>query len=98
METPSEWVILKIPNNYYKVFCSLGGDTWKINSGIKEIKQDDNFYFFTGFSGSCYKCNKKDYGIKNSYCMHILDIILKNNINDIELLSDVDNWEDIILK
>lgn len=38
-ETPDKWVILKLPNDYYKVFGTwaggyLDGDRWKLNSGM----------------------------------------------------------------
>ena len=60
-EVPDRWVIFKLPNNYYKVFGTwaggyLDGDRWKLNSGISKVEQDENFYYFIGFSGSCYKC------------------------------------------
>ena len=80
-ETPDKWVVLKLNNaseTYYKVFGSwaggyLDGDRWKMNSGIASVEEDDNYYYFIGYSGSCYKCHKKGYGIMTSYSQSILD-------------------------
>lgn len=64
--TPEAWCILKI--NYkgkmhYRVFAGwyggyLGGDSWKLNSGIVNVHTEGDFYEFTGESGSIYRCHK----------------------------------------
>jgi hypothetical protein len=100
-ETPERWVILKLPNDYYKVFATwaggyLDGDSWKLNSGIKEVEQDDDYYYFVGFSGSCYKCHKKTYGTATSYGLGILNRILEQGNDQIELMEDSGNWGDMI--
>ena len=100
-EIPEKWVILKLPNNYYKVFGTwaggyLDGDRWKLNSGIKEIEQDENFYYFIGFSGSCYKCHKKSYGTATSYGFNVLNKMIKQGNGQIELMEDVDDWSNIL--
>lgn len=66
---PDRWVIIHISGiNLYKVFGAweggyLSDDRWRINSGIVSIEEDDDFYYFKGYSNSIYKCNKKSYGI-----------------------------------
>jgi hypothetical protein len=89
-EVPSKWVILKI-GDLYKVF---GGwtDRWKLNSGIVKIEEDDEYFYFFGYSGSCYKCRKEYYGIDNdithftSYPQGILeDIINKGKSHGVEI-------------
>ena len=107
-ETPDKWVVLKITNELetiYKVFGSWAGgytdgDRWKINSGISSVEEDADHYYFMGYSGSCYKCHKKRYGIMTSFSHSVLDNlvdkaseasigidILLDNINFIELLN-----------
>ena len=98
-EIPDRWVIVKLPNSYYKVFGTwtggyLDGDRWKINSGIKKVEQDEDFYYFTGFSGSCYKCHKKAYGVASSWCSGILNNIMEKG--KITLMDDNDDWVDFI--
>lgn len=68
MYQPDNWVILKVqPDEYtapfYRVLAGwsggyLDGDSWRLNSGIDEIKEDGDYYLFIGASGSTYKCHK----------------------------------------
>ena len=100
-ETPERWVILKLPNNNYKVFGTwsgghLDGDRWKLNSGIDKVEQDENFYYFIGFSGSCYKCHKKTYGIATSYGLGVLNKIIEQGNGQIELMEDVFDWVNVV--
>ena len=100
-EVPDRWVIFKLPNNYYKVFGTwaggyLGGDGWKLNSGISKVEQDENFYYFIGFSGSCYKCHKKAYGTATSYGLGVLNKIIEQGNKQIELMEDVDDWSNVV--
>ncbi len=100
-ETPERWVILKLPNNYYKVYGTwsgsyLNGDRWKLNSGIKKVEQDEDYYYFVGFSGSCYKCYKKGYGTATSFGVSVLNKIIEQGSGQVELMMDVDDWSSII--
>ena len=102
-ETPERWVILKIPGNNYKVFGTwaggyLGSDRWKLNSGIEKVEQDDDYYYFVGFSGSCYKCHKKGYGIATSYGLSVLNEMIEIGNHDIILMEDRDDWSNNGLK
>lgn len=94
METPDKWLVIKIDSTY-KVFATwyggyLDGDAWRLNSGITKVEQDDDFYYFHGYSGSIYKCGKKRYGSSN-YSGMILDTMIekakKERNIDIEILS-----------
>ena len=100
-ETPEKWVILKLPNNYYKVFGTwaggyLYGDRYRFNSGISKVEQDENFYYFIGFSGSCYKCHKKGYGTATSYGLVVLNTIIEQGNGQIELMEDADDWTNVV--
>jgi len=72
MEQPNRWVVIKVSqegvDDIYKVFATwmggyLGGDAWRMNSGIAGVEEDDNHYIFNGYSGSQYKCQKGAYGM-----------------------------------
>ena len=101
-ETPDKWVVLKLDSELetiYKVFGSwaggyMDGDRWKMNSGIKCVEEDDNHYYFVGYSGSCYKCHKKGYGIMTSFSGSVLDNIIdragKANISVSVMKDDTD--------
>lgn len=100
-EIPERWVILKLPNSIYKVFGTWGGgyldgDRWKLNSGVEKVEQDDDYYYFIGFSGSCYKCHKKDYGVSTSYGLEVLNKIIKQGNGQIELMDDNGNWLNLV--
>lgn len=93
-ETPENWVILKIEGNetYYRVFGGwrggyLYGDRWKMNSGIVNIEQDKDYYYFEGHSGSCYKCHKNSYDEFSSYVKGVLDNIIEKSPINIEILD-----------
>jgi hypothetical protein len=109
-ETPERWVIVKIPyegDYVYKVFATwaggyLGSDRWKMNSGITEVDSDNDYYYFYGYSGSCYKCNKKGYGFMTSYGSNVLDNTIKTAKEkmdiDIKLMDEKTNWNDLNYK
>jgi hypothetical protein len=66
MTKPDKWVIIEITVEnkiYHKVFASFYGgyldeDSWKINSGINKLEENDTHYYFHGYSGSVYRCQK----------------------------------------
>ncbi len=100
-ESPERWVILKLPNNYYKVFGTWAGgyidcERWKLNSGINKVEQDEDFYYFIGFSGSCYKCYKKAYGTATSYGLGVLNKLIEQGQGKIELMDDMHDWEIVV--
>ena len=107
-ETPSRWVVVKIDNNldkpFYKVFATwaggyLDGDRWKLNSGIKSVETDENYYYFIGHSGSCYKCHKNGYGIATSYGESVLNDMVENSYKvktTVNVLLEDTEWEKLL--
>lgn len=98
-EAPQNWVILKLPDNLHKIFATwsggyLDGDRWKLNSGITKVEEDDDFYYFFGFSGSCYKCHKKKYGITNAFGLSILNALIEQKKGEVKIIEDADEWID----
>lgn len=72
MYTPDRWVVLKLGifdgKPLYKVFAGwyggfAGSDSWKLNSGITEIRDQGAWLEFDGYSGSTYCCHKEAYGM-----------------------------------
>jgi hypothetical protein len=70
MYRPKAWVVVSIEHLsldpkvlYHKVYAELSNDSWRMNSGITKIEEDENSYSFYGASGSCYLCMKDLYGI-----------------------------------
>ena len=63
--TCDNWVVIKFNTEehgiYYKVLVGtsggyLDGDSWRMNSGITKVEEDEAFYYFYGSSGSRYRC------------------------------------------
>lgn len=85
-QCPDKWIILKITYNdsiIYKLFSSwyggyLGSDSWKLNSGIKDIELplEDTYIDFIGYSGSIYRCQDGCYGT-NMYSQGVLNKIIE---------------------
>lgn len=105
MNIPDKWIVLKIGQDIYKVFGTwyggyLDGDSWKMNSGIVKVTEDEHNFIFHGYSGSTYICSKSEntYGT-NSYSSGILNNILKkakdNNV-DVEIMDQNTNWLNLI--
>lgn len=69
--TPDRWIVLEFNSKhgtFRKVFAGwyggfLGSDSWKLNSGIVQTKEFDNYYEFTGETGSIYRCAKDAHGM-----------------------------------
>ena len=113
-ETPDQWVIVKIeesgylsssPGPLYKIFGSwfggyLDGDRWKINSGITKVEEQGDYYYFFGYSGSCYKCHKKGYGTGTSYTsgvlQNVIDTIEKRDDGSMISVLPEENINDIV--
>jgi hypothetical protein len=67
MYQPDNWVIIKITMVgqpvLFKVLAGwsggyLDGDSWRMNSGITKVEKEGDYYQFSGWSGSVYKCHK----------------------------------------
>lgn len=90
---PDKWVVLQINNKgevFYKVLAGwsgsyLYGQSWQLNSGIKRVDVEDNYYLFHGYSGSIYKCHKDGYGLNSMTAS-----ILANLQNKAESTQDVE--------
>lgn len=84
---PDYWKVLKITSTegevLYKVFASwVGGyeygDSWKMNSGITEVKSEGEYLLFKGYSGSVYNVVNKDRSYRTTmYTQSVLDSIIK---------------------
>jgi hypothetical protein len=103
--SPDKWQIVKITHgdaSHYRVFaCWYGGytsgDSWKMNSGITKVTEDEDFYHFEGFSGSVYVCHKECYG-SNMYGRGVLTTMMENYAKDgvfIELLPEETNFMEL---
>ncbi len=72
MYTCDNWVVIKIDGGdpHYRVLVGtsggyLDGDSWRMNSGIVSVREDEHYFYFAGASGSEYQCHK------GSYCLRM---------------------------
>jgi hypothetical protein len=103
---PDKWLVIKIEGKYvpltYKVFACwyggyLNGDSWKLNSGITKVTEEDDCYLFEGYSGSVYKCRENSYGL-NMYGHGVLYNIINKSKEaevNVEILPEETNWLDL---
>lgn len=78
--TPDKWAVVKIGGQdpHYRIFGSwrggyTSGDSWRLNSGVKSYTEDEDYYYFHGFSNSTYVCHKKGYGVAGMYCIGVIE-------------------------
>jgi hypothetical protein len=102
---PDNWVVLKITKpdmTYYRVLGGwsgsyLTGDSWRLNSGIVKVTEDENYYNFFGSSGSCYQCHKDCYGLRanNAHAYNIF----KDRYGDLlELMPEDTDFLNLMLR
>ena len=69
---PNFWVIVLFKHKeeeFYRIFSSwsgsyLTGSSWRFNSGIKTISENEDHYIINGdVSNTTYACHKSGYGI-----------------------------------
>ncbi len=109
METPDKWIIIKITDGnkpIYKVYGTwyggyLGEDSWRLNSGIKEVNiHEDDYIDFIGYSGSVYRCviGHNCYGT-SLYSQGVLNDIMvkakKHNV-EIEIMPEDTDWINLV--
>tara|TARA_B110000902_G_C14102364_1_gene511165 strand:- start:188 stop:520 length:333 start_codon:yes stop_codon:yes gene_type:complete len=105
--TPDNWVVVKITKKgetFYKVLAGwsggyLHGDSWRINSGVTEVKIEDGYYLFFGYSGSVYKCHKDSYTIKMSISGLLANLERQAEDNDdmtVDLLPKDTDWLNLL--
>lgn len=96
--TPNKWMIIKIRGGeLYKVFGSwaggyLDGDSWQLNSGIVKCTEDEDYYYFYGYSGSCYQCHKSCYGVAGMHNHGVLADFIKRAEGQIEAIEEDRAW------
>jgi hypothetical protein len=96
--TPDNWVVFffntKTP--HYRVLAGWSGgyttgDSWRMNSGITSVTEDDHHYLFRGHTGSVYRCHKNAYGLRrnNSYVWAELQERFGDKVS---MLDEKTNW------
>jgi hypothetical protein len=101
MYRPDNWVVIKIKGKdpHYRVLAGfsggyLYGDSWRMNSGITKIEEDNKAYYFSGSSGSTYRCGKQSYGLRMNNA-HVWDDLSNRYGDMVEMLPEDTDWNNM---
>jgi hypothetical protein len=98
---PGNWVIIKLKGDdpHYRILAGWSGgyatgDSWRMNSGITEVNETDDNYYFKGSSGSEYRCGKQSYGLKmnNAYVWNRLQELHGDKV---EMMQEDTDWMNV---
>jgi len=98
---PDNWVVIKLKGDdpHYRVLAGWSGgfatgDSWRMNSGITKVTEDDSAYHFSGSSGSTYSCGKQSYALRmnNAYVWNRLQELHGDKV---ELMPEDTDWMNI---
>lgn len=103
---PDRWVMIKFVSEgqtTYKVLAGWGGSylhgaSWKLNSGVTKVEIDGDYYMFSGYSGSVYRCHKNSYGTIGITAQIYNGFQEKVDASDnvsMEMLPEETNWMEL---
>jgi|TARA_B110000858_G_scaffold171012_1_gene201193 hypothetical protein len=88
------WVVIKMKGDdpHYRLLVGtsggyLDGDSWRINSGITEVNETNDYYYFKGSSGSEYRCGKDSYTLRMN-TSHIWTRLQKLHGDKVEMMPE----------
>ena len=95
---PDNWVVIKIKGDdpHYRVLAGWSGgyttgDSWRMNSGIVRVEEDQEYFHFYGSSGSCYVCHKQAYGLRMNN-EHVWRATQAQHGDKVEMLKEKQDW------
>jgi len=98
MYQPDNWVVIKIKGDdpHYRILVGWSGgyttgSSWRMNSGIVRVVEDEHSFYFYGATGSCYSCGKESYCLRmnNSY---IWDQLQERYGDKVEMMPEDTDW------
>ena len=98
MYTCDNWVVVFMNDGdpHYRLLVGTSGgyttgDSWRMNSGITKVDEDDRYYYFYGSSGSCYKCHKEAYCLRMNNA-HVWNALQERHGDKVEMMSEDTDW------
>jgi hypothetical protein len=97
---PNKFLLVEIElpdEKVMKVFGSwsggyLDGDSWRMNSGIENVRVEDGMYHFNGYTGSTYVCAPDSYGA-HVYGQSIINTLIEKASVPVRLLTEEEMQE-----
>jgi hypothetical protein len=95
---PDNWVVIKFKGDdpRYRILAGWSGgyttgNSWRMNSGIVRVTEDEHCFNFYGASGSCYQCRKTAYCLRmnNAY---IWSQLQKQHGDKVEMMLEDTDW------
>lgn len=92
------WVVIKMKGEdpHYRLLVGtsggyLTGSSWRLNSGIVEVSESNDYYYFQSASGSEYICSK------GAYCLRMNNVgiwgqLEKQYGDKVEMLPEGTDW------
>lgn len=98
MYTCDNWVVIFLNGDdpHYRVLTGTSGgytsgDSWRMNSGITKVEEDEHYYYFHGSSGSLYMCHKEAYCLRTNNA-YIWNQLKERHGDKVELMPQDTNW------
>lgn len=92
------WVVIKLSGDdpHYRILAGwsggyLGGNLWRMNSGIVRADETEDAFLFYGSSGSCYDCRKTAYCLRMNNA-HIWTKLQEMHGDKVELMPEDTDW------
>ena len=92
------WVIIKFNGDdpHYRVLAGTSGGyttgaSWRMNSGIVEVNESNDYYYFKGSSGSEYRCSKNSYMLRMNNA-HIWSQLQDMHGDKVEMMPEDTDW------
>jgi hypothetical protein len=77
---------------HYAIRCNEKPNT-------EDVEEDEEYFYFYGYSGSCYQCKKGSYGFATSYSVGIVDslkVTADKNLGEIDVLDESTDWLNLL--
>jgi hypothetical protein len=98
---PDNWVVIFLNGDdpHYRILAGwsggyLSGDSWRLNSGITRVEENEHSYSFYGSSGSCYVCGKHNYGLRMNNA-GVFNQLEEHHGDKVELMPEDTDWMSI---
>jgi hypothetical protein len=95
---PDNWVVIKLNGDdpHYRVLAGWSGgyttgDSWKMNSGITNVEEDQDVFRFRGTTGSWYTCRKTGYCLRKNNA-HVWTQLQELHGDKVELMPEDTDW------
>lgn len=95
---PDNWVVVRVSGGkpQHRVLAGWSGgyttgSSWRMNSGITKVHEDESFYYFYGVTGSIYRCGKQSYCLRTNNA-YIWEQLKERYGDKVEIMPEDTDW------